>query len=813
MTNCNKIDSFLPKLQCVKPTKDGHSARCPAHEDGRASLSISTGKDGRVLVKCHAGCKTPDVMAAVGMTMADLAPPSPVQAHRKPTIVATYDYRDEQKVLLYQVVRMEPKDFRQRKPKSGGGWEWSVKEVRMVPYRLPDLLAADPGEAVFIPEGEKDCDCLAKLGLTATTNAGGAGKWRNEYTEHLRGRHAVILVDKDDPGEKHAQRVAAALKDVAASVRVLRLPGLQAKGDVSDWLNTGGTKVELLRLSGEAPVWTPSPTGGTANGELWPNPQQLPGDMPAVDGFSFDLLTGTLRPWIHDIAERMQCPPDFPAVAAMIGLAALLGRKVGIRPKRMDDWLVVPNLWGAVIGRPSLMKTPAMEQPLRPLKRLEAEAKEEFKLAEKEYLALEMVAEASRKHAQKDILATAVENKARAMELARNAIESETDSPVRQRFVVNDSTVEKLGVILAENPNGVLVFRDELTGLLRSLDRDGQESARAFYLEAWNGNASFAYDRIGRGTLDIECAIVSILGGIQPGPLRQYLRDAMHGGKGDDGLLQRFQLAVWPDDPGEWRNIDRWPDSQARNAAHDVYSRVHKLQAADVLAETDSHDAGGIPFLRFEAGAQDCFDAWRTDLEAQLRSGADHPAVEAHFAKYRSLIPTLALILHIAEGATGPAALSSLEKAIRWGTYLQSHARRIYATAATPDIAAARFLAKKIANGTVRDGFALRDIYRNGWTGLQRQDDADAAAKVLIDLHWLRMERTPTDGREATTFRINPRVRNSPATPPTKPTKPTEANSFVPSGGIVGSDSPSPGQSGDFNEMEPDGEEVAEWVA
>lgn len=164
-----------------------------------------------------------------------------------PAVVATYDYCDEAGALVFQVLRYEPKTFRQRRPE-GSGWSWSVKGVRVLPYRLSALLA-DPAATVFLVEGEKDADRLAALGLVATCNAGGAGKWKKEHSEFLRARRVVVLPDNDEAGEKHAQQVERSLRGIAAEVRTLVLPGLPDKGDVSDWLDAGGTLEELLVLA------------------------------------------------------------------------------------------------------------------------------------------------------------------------------------------------------------------------------------------------------------------------------------------------------------------------------------------------------------------------------------------------------------------------------------------------------------------------------------------------------------------------------------------------------------------------------------
>jgi len=185
-----------------------------------------------------------------------------VNGSSKPTPkreVANYPYRDAEGTLLFQVVRYEPKDFRQRRPKPDGqeGWLWDLRGVAKVPYRLTDLVQ-NPDSQVFICEGEKDCDRLAALGLIATTNAGGAEKWCEEHAAYLTGRNVTILPDNDDKGRAHANKVASSLHGIAQSVRVLVLPDLPLKGDVSDWLDAGGTVEKLFDLDEATPEWSPA---------------------------------------------------------------------------------------------------------------------------------------------------------------------------------------------------------------------------------------------------------------------------------------------------------------------------------------------------------------------------------------------------------------------------------------------------------------------------------------------------------------------------------------------------------------------------
>ena len=166
------------------------------------------------------------------------------------TIDTVYPYCDEEDDLLYQQVRFAPKGFASRHPAEGGGWTWNIKGVRKVPYRLPEVIAA---EEVFIVEGEKDVECLRQWGLTATCNPGGAGKWSDEYSKFLMGKRVVILQDDDEPGRKHARAVAKSVARYAAEVRII--PPFPNAKDVTEWREHGGTKRKLEKLVADiAPI-------------------------------------------------------------------------------------------------------------------------------------------------------------------------------------------------------------------------------------------------------------------------------------------------------------------------------------------------------------------------------------------------------------------------------------------------------------------------------------------------------------------------------------------------------------------------------
>ena len=786
------VQAILSKLQKVKGAgHDKWSALCPAHEDKKPSLSIGLSEDGKVLLHCHAGCSHKEILAALNLQEKDLFPTSTTSsavAQDAETVRAnhiaekllenckpvtkvigeidscTYDYVDLNANLLYQVIRRPGKDFRQRRPDGHGGWIWNMKDTPRVLYNLPYVASAPEADWVFVVEGEKDVDNLRAWNIVATTNSGGAGKWNQVSDDSvLHGRCVAIIPDNDATGRKHAQDVAMALHGKTKVLKILELPDLPEKGDASEWLagfdkeDNHGPYHTIHSLADEAEDFLPASL--TIYEPDWPDPQPLPENLPSVKAFDPVLLPATLKPWVVDIAERMQCPVEFPAVSAMVAIAAMIGRRASVRPLQYDDWTEYPNLWGALIGRPSIMKSPPMKQILTPIRKLTESAREEYNLAMKEYKRQAELANIETKHTRRTI--ESAMNKGEDIEILSDKLALETpEKPKRRRYTVNDTTIEALAEVLADNPSGILVERDELMGFFKYLDRPGQEGARAFYLESWAGNASYESDRIARGNTSIGGACTSILGTIQPGPLGLYLNEAISGGTGDDGLMQRFQLAVWPDDPGKWRVVDRYPDKDARNTAFDLFCWLENLNALALGAESDIFAEFGIPYFRFAPVAQERFHDWMTVRENRLRRGTEHPAMESHLTKYRKLIPALSLIMHLAERNEGAIGDDALVRAIGWGDILESHARRIYSCGIDPAIAHARALAHRIRDGEVTDGFTLRDVYRNHWSMLSDKNQVQLATAELVELAWLRVEQQTTQGRPKEIYHINPAARN-----------------------------------------------------
>jgi len=335
------LQAVLDRLDQVHRSGSEWGARCPAHDDERESLTVKAGDKGGVVLRCHAGCGFEAIRDALGLDAAALAPPrsdSTGGRRGRAEVVATYDYTDAEGELLSQVVRLHPKAFRQRRPdpEARDGWAWSVKGVPRVLYRLPEVRRAAEAKArVYLVEGEKDADRLAAAELVATTNLGGAGKrWTKGYTEALKGAQVVILPDADAKGREHAQAVAKALHRTV-EVRVVELEGLPDKGDVSDWLDAGGTPEELERLADAAPTWTPAGDGDGDDGEE----DGQGGEKESQADRVVRLAIGAGADLFHD-------PDGEPYVTFPVGEVRETSR---LRVKRFRVWLT--NLFHAEEGK------------------------------------------------------------------------------------------------------------------------------------------------------------------------------------------------------------------------------------------------------------------------------------------------------------------------------------------------------------------------------------------------------------------------------------------------------------------------------
>jgi putative DNA primase/helicase len=499
-------------------------------------------------------------------------------------------------------------------------------------------------------------------------------------------------------------------------------------------------------ISGETVQRSGSDAAEALASDSWPEPEPLGGELPTVQACDIALLPESLRPLVEDTAERMQVPLDYPAVAAVLCLAGATNRRATIQPKAEDtSWVVVPNLWGGIIAQPGLMKSPVISTITQPLTRIEALWRAEYESTVSNYKQQQEETELRQSAWREQYKASQKSGK-----MAPVRPDDSIASPICQRLITQDATFESLHQIMSENPAGVFVIRDELTGWLAGLDRQGREGERAFYLSAWNGDTPHTIDRVGRGSVHVSACCLTLLGGIQPARLRGYLVDALQDGPLNDGLLQRFQVLIYPDIPQNWRYVDRAPCPEAIATAEQIY---HRLAHADVAQP---------PRFRFDRDAQELFVAWLSDLEGKLRGVGLHPALVSHLAKYRSLMPSLALLFELADGGIETVSLQHAQQAAALCDYLESHAQRIYSMLIAPERQAAAELGRRLTAGWKHSEgtFTVRDVERNNWSGLTTPEAVRRVLPILEDAGWVRLAELERQGkgRPSELYLINAKI-------------------------------------------------------
>lgn len=653
-----------------------------------------------------------------------------------------------------------------------------------------------PVSCVWATEGELKCEVATEKLKTLCISMPGVAAWRQIFpvAEQLGAKEIIIALDRDMETKPQVARSAAAFTAAAlARVRLVKIAVWDnAHKGIDDALQAGA-KIDFLEGDQIKPYfdgllekhglpktdWSnPSHSGsgaaavgGDYRDDNWTQPLPLPSPTPIAPTLPLDLIPTAFRAWIVDEADRMQGHLDYFVAAVIVAISSLLGRKLVVRPKKLDNWAVVPNLWGALIGRPTTKKSPVQSKAFEFVNELANEAAKEFAEQELDWKADHAVLLGRKKGLEEKIKeAGKKENTAANIGAYRDELreierEIEESRPRAKRYFTNDATTEKIAEIVRDNPNGIAVIRDELYGFLKSNEKPGREGDRAFFLESWNGSGSYTVDRIGRGTIHIKALRLSIFGGIQPSRLGEYIREAVQGGAGDDGLLQRFQVMVWPEHATDWQYVDRVPDAEARERARKVFRSIAEAGPTDFNANAGNGEEG-IPWIGFTEDAQLLFREWLTQLENRLcKDESLTPALGSHLGKYRSLMPSLALIFHVVDvldsGNVGSGiSLEATKMAAAYCEYLEQHARKVYVSVENLPIKLGHLLLEHIENRRVRDGMSLRDIYRHHWEELKDEESVVLALNTLEEFGWARrQEIRATGGAPSTVIRIHPSLR------------------------------------------------------
>jgi hypothetical protein len=681
------VERILDKLNGVKKTGKGWSAHCPAHEDRRASLSVSEADDGNALVKCHAGCETAAILTAVGLRLADLYPEKPCQSparNGKPktsskTFATANDavkelehqhgkrsdrwtYHDATGKPVGLVVRWnlpdDKKDFRPVAHHADGWRIGAMPEPRPL-YRLPKVMKAS---RIIVTEGEKCADEARSLGFTATTSVGGSQSATKTDWRPLAGKEVWILPDNDLPGRKYADTVAGILAKLtpAPVVKFIELPGLPEGGDIVDWIEAHGDAAEPDGMRAEIESLAAAIEPETRNSTAHDSEQFSP--------FPVEVLPEPIRGFVIAAANAIGCDTSFAALPLLVALASAIGLTRKLQLKR--GWFAPAILWGAVIGESGTAKTPAFKLVMRPVWERQRLAFERYKAAMKQY-EIELAEWEARKRDKH----------------ATGGPGEKPKEPSAERCVISDITQQALAPILLDNPRGVLLARDELSAWTGSFDqytkgKGGASADAANWLSMHSGESIVVDRRTGvPRTIFVPHAAVSVVGGIQPGILKRALSTEHR----ESGLAARLLLAYPP------RKAKRWTEADVDPAAEEALARL--FNRLFELKQTVSKTGDTIPVTVWLS--PDAKRSWIAYYNTHAREQTEQTGdLSAAWSKLEEYAARLALVIHfIRWGAddptlTGETTLddASMRAGITLAKWFKNEARRVYAMLSETDV-------------------------------------------------------------------------------------------------------------------------------
>ena len=631
-------------------------------------------------------------------------------------IVATYDYADEGGNLLFQCVRSKPKDFWQRRPDGKGGWINNLQGVRRVLYRLPEVIAAS---TVCVAEGEKDCDNLEKLGFVATTNPLGAGNWRDEYSETLRGKDVIVfgdVGDNDGKGEKHTQHVIESLTGKAKSIKHVALP--DGFHDVSDYIaslphETAGDSIR--KLIDQTPEI--DPTAGELSKDAEPDeippPQYVPPPL--------DLLPSVLHEYVIAAAESVNVDLAFILLPLLSSLGAAIGNSRSIKLKR--GFVQPPVIWTGIIGRSGSRKSPALDKGC-------------FAVMENERGLMRQNKQAMDKYDNDLAEGDPKSNKDRG---------KKPEQPLQCTCLMDDMTLAALADAMQENPRGVLVKKDELSHWFSAFDQfhSGKGADVSRWLSLHTG-VFFGEDRrTEKRRYRIHDPRVCIAGGIQPKVLRRALTEDFF----ERGLPARFLFAYPPFRQDRWR--DKTISDDLGKAALELFEELW-------LLPSEPHDGDRRPkLLPLDRKAKAVFVDFYNECGAVSVEAGEHE--EAAWCKLTGYAARLALVGQLArnpqaEVVTGDVMQAACELA-RW---FGNEAVRIYSELAESQEQKEQrefceFIERRGGAVSVRDAITHYRPLKN------QREKAEQQLNALVKAgrgQWEPVPTTPRGGQPTRKFRL-----------------------------------------------------------
>ncbi|MDP8243578.1 MAG: DUF3987 domain-containing protein [Candidatus Hinthialibacter antarcticus] len=640
----------------------------------------------------------------------------------KRSINATYDYKDERGKLLFQVVRYEPKDFRQRRHNGSGGWLWNLNGVKRVLYRLTELLEAPKGETIHIVEGERDVHALVDHDLYATCNPGGAGKWHLIDADSLKvfeSRQVVILPDNDKPGIDHAQQVAMSLYGKAASVKIVRLPGLPPKGDVSDWLDSGGAIDELHRLVDEAPEWEPMETVEVIEFQPLPLQRETEPSQP----FPIDQMPEELASAINAIYQATQAPLALCAtsVIASVTLAAQ-----AIADIQNDGRTTPTSNFFVAVGDTGERKSAVDELTLNPVREFEREKLTAYQDDISKYVVeLELFEKA--KSEAIGAKKTSLAEKRQAL----NDLEAPPDKPKPPHILLEEPTYEGLIIHFANGCESAGIFSDEGGRFIHghAMNPDNRIKTSAGLSALWNGR-DINRARAGDGIITLQHKRLSMSLMLQPRiALALFADDEVK----SQGLLSRC-LITFPESTCGTRTYREF------NPLNDASYRRYCETIRSLLIKGETIEPSQRQALKLDVSAKKPWIEYYNMIEVELAPDGELSELRAFANKAPEHALRLAGAIAVYQGVA-EINRDAMLTGIQLASYFLNEASRLNgANVIDEKITLAKRLLEWLKQHS-RKAFYLSEVYQSGPRPIRDKQTALAAIKVLEDHRYISKVR------------------------------------------------------------------------
>lgn len=710
------LDEILIKLKNIKKQGSGYTSQCPGHADNKNSLSVSEGKDGTILLFCHAGCLTEKILDSMGLKLSDL------YSKKERNIAAEYLYKDILGNVIHKTIRFEPKGFTQCRPDGKGSWIYNLKGINPIIYNLKRVITAiSENETIYIVEGEKDVDNLEKVGLVATTSPMGAGKWQSDYSDYLADSIAVIIPDNDTVGKSHAEQIAKSLSGKAKSIKVIDLTKgaeLPPKGDVTNFFKQLGKAQgieSLKRIVNSTDLWDPQ-----TKEDPWVQP--LPFETFNLPPFPTDSFPDWIREYIESVAENTQTPEDMTAVM-VLAICSIPCNKI-YKVEGGSDWQEPTNLYCAIIAKPAERKSAIMTHISKPIREYETDEnsrlKDNISSNQADKKILEGVVEKLKNMAVKN-------DDALSIAIARDkAVELSQFEDIRQvRFTCDDVTPEKLVGLLVDNKGKMSIVSAE-GGIFGTMAGRYSEKVNIdVFLKAHAGD-SLRVDRIGRPSEYIENPSLSMALAVQPYVLTGIMQNENFKGR---GLTARFLYSIPTSKVGS-RDIECKPIPQ--NILN-IYHRNIKTLLAVKVPE--------YPYiLKLSKDAYKLSIEFATSLEPRLID--DLESIGEWAGKLRGAILRISGVLHVAEHVGQNASEQTISAttyshALLMGQYFLEHAKAAFSLmGADKNIEDCKYVLRWIKKQGQTE-LKKRDILR-GNQRFKKVDELEPVIKLLCEYEYLK---------------------------------------------------------------------------